>query len=268
MSDAYQIYAIRYGHHPRKASENFIGGDDHATDMPLDYFVWAIVGPERTWVLDTGFDPEVARRRGRQMVRPIEAGLKAIGVEPDSVSDVIISHMHYDHAGNLAAFPNARFHIQDAEMAFCTGRCMCHGLMRMPFEAQDVAAMVQRLFEGRVQFHDGDAELAPGVTLHKLGGHTKGLQCVRVNTARGRVVLASDAAHLYANLERNHPFPVVADIGDYLEALQTLRRLAPSARHIVPGHDPLVLREYPLARPGLEGIVRLDVDPLPRPERL
>ncbi len=259
--DAYEIYAIRYGHHPRKAAENFIGGDDHVTDMPLDYFIWAIKGREKTWVLDTGFDPEVARRRGRQMLRPIQDGLKAIGVEPDAVADVVISHMHYDHGGNLAAFPHARFHLQDAEMEYCTGRCMCHGIMRMPFEAQDVAGVVHRIFEGRVQFHAGDAELAPGLTLHHLPGHTRGLQALRVNTKRGPVVLASDAAHLYANLERNHPFPVLADVGQYLDSLDKLRGLAPSAAHIVPGHDPLVLRQYPAAAPGLEGVVRLDLEP-------
>ena len=97
-------------------------------------------------------------------------------------------------------------------MAYCTGRCMCHGMLRGNFEADDVAGMVHRLFEGRVEFHDGDCELAPGITLHKLGGHTKGLQVARVNTARGPVVLASDATHLYANLERDHPFPVLVDV--------------------------------------------------------
>ncbi len=263
MSDTYELYAIRYGHHPRKAAENFIqGGDDHDTDMPLDYFVWAIVGEEKTWILDTGFDPEVARQRGRIMTRPIEEGLQAIGVDRAAVSDVIISHMHYDHAGNLGAFPSARFHLQEAEMAYCTGRCMCHPLMRYAFEAQDVSAMVHKLFEGRVQFHDGTAELAPGLMLHKLGGHTKGLQVARVKTKRGWVVLASDATHLYANLERNNPFPVLADVGDYLDGLETLRRLASSPDHIIPGHDPLVLEQYPLARHGLDGVVRVDLNPI------
>ncbi len=261
MSDTYELYAIRYGRHERKAAENFIGGDDHDTDMPLDYFVWAIVGERQTFVLDTGFDPEVARRRGRQNIRPIEEGLKVVGVDPATVTDVIISHMHYDHAGNIGAFPNARFHLQDAEMAYCTGRCMCHQVMRGAFEAQDVSAMVHKVFDGRVQFHDGDAELAPGLTLHKLGGHTKGLQIARVKTERGFVVLASDATHLYANLERDHPFPVLADVGDYLEGLQTLRRLATSPQHIIPGHDPLVLEQYPAVREGLKDVVRVDLNP-------
>ena len=260
-SDTYEIFAIKYGHHPRKASENFLGGDPHDDPMPLDYFVWAVRNEERTIVLDTGFDPDVAIRRGRQTTRPIPEGLAAVGIDVASVTDVVISHMHYDHAGNVPIFAGAKFHIQDAEMAFCTGRCMCHPVMRYPFEAQDVQAVVGKVFEGRVAFHEGEAELAPGITLHKLGGHTKGLQVMRVKTQRGHVVLASDAAHLYANLDRNHPFPVVVDVDDYLEGLATVRKLATSRAHIVPGHDPLVLKQYPAARNGVADIVRLDLEP-------
>src|SRR5215469_9715260 len=102
--------------------------------MPLDYFVWAIVGEDRTFVLDTGFGSDMAKKRGRQLVRPVGDGLKAIGIDPATVGDVIVSHMHYDHAGNIPLFPNARFHIQDAEMAFATGRAMCHHAISGIFE--------------------------------------------------------------------------------------------------------------------------------------
>ncbi|MEI9887692.1 MAG: N-acyl homoserine lactonase family protein [Rhizomicrobium sp.] len=262
MPDTYEIYAVHYGHHDRKAHENFIGGDPHDDgDMPLDYFVWAIVGADRTFLLDTGFAPDMAKKRGRQMVRPVADGLRAIGVDPATVGDVILSHMHYDHAGNLPLFPKARFHIQDAEMSYVTGRSMCHAALRGAFEAEHAAQMVHNVFDGRVQFHDGVSELAPGITLHKVGGHTKGLQVVRVKTPRGWVVLASDAAHLYANMERMHPFPIVVDVDDYLEAFATIRKLASSEAHIVPGHDPLVLQRYPLSKTGLAGIVRLDAEP-------
>jgi len=262
MSDTYEIYAIHYGHHARKAHENFLGGDPHDdTDMPLDYFVWAIVGKERTFVLDTGFGPDMAEKRGRHLVRPVAEGLKAIGIDPATVGDVIVSHMHYDHADNIPLFPSAHFHIQDAEMEFVTGRAMCHRAINGIFEADHVCHMVRNVFDGRVQFHDGVSELAPGITLHKVGGHTKGLQVVRVKTQRGHVVLASDAAHLYANMERRHPFPIVIDVDDYLAAFDTIEGLASSKAHIVPGHDPLVLARYPLAKPGLAGIVRLDAEP-------
>jgi glyoxylase-like metal-dependent hydrolase (beta-lactamase superfamily II) len=261
MSDTYEIYAIQYAHHDRTARENFLFGDAHDGPMPLDYFVWAIVGNGRTFVLDTGFSPDMAKKRGRTLVRTVADGLQAIGIEAASVDDVIISHMHYDHAGNIPLFPKARFHVQDAELAFATGRAMCHPAINAIFEAEDVCHLVRNVFDGRVVFHDGVSGLAPGITLHKVGGHTKGLQVTRVKTQRGFVVLASDAAHLYANMERSQPFPIVVDVDDYLEAFTTIRKLATSEAHIVPGHDPLVLARYPLAKDGVPGVVRLDAEP-------
>jgi glyoxylase-like metal-dependent hydrolase (beta-lactamase superfamily II) len=262
MSDTYEIYAIKYAHHDRRASENFIGGDPHDGPMPLDYFIWAIVGENRSFVVDTGFDQEMGDKRQRAMLRPPSEGIKAIGLDPEKIDDVIITHMHYDHAGNHALFPNATYHIQDREMAYCTGRCMCHGELRMAFEPGDVAAMVRRLFEGRMRFHDGASELAPGVTVHHVGGHTDGLQVVRVRTGRGWVVLASDASHLYANLEQARPYPIVYNVGDMLEGFEQVKGLAESPDHIIPGHDPLVMTRYPAPNEALQGwVARLDAPP-------
>ena len=259
----WEAYAIRYARHDRPASDNFLGGDAHDVAMPLDYFVWAVVGPEKTYVVDTGFGIEEARARKRELIRSPAEGLKELGIEPAKVEDVILTHMHYDHAGNLDLFPNATFHIQDREMQFCTGRSMCHRPLGHSFAPKDVAGMVYRLFQGRVAFHDGDDELAPGLSLHFVGGHTMGLQSVRVMTRRGAVVLASDASHLYAHFEDGRAFPTVYNVADMLEGHRRLKRLAASPRHIVPGHDPLVMKRYPAAKPGLEGVaVRLDVEPL------
>ena len=211
---------------------------------------------------DTGFDAEMARKRKRDFLRSPGEGLKSIGIDPNKVEDVIISHMHYDHCGNHTLFPNARFHLQDREMAFCTGRCICHPAMRYPFDAEDVVAMVRRVFTGHVQFHDGTDELAPGLTVHHVGGHSKGLQVVRVWTRRGWMVLASDASHFYANMEEGRAFPIMHSHEDTLRGYETMRELASAPDAIIPGHDPLVLQRYPAAKPGLEGVVaRLDTEP-------
>ncbi len=260
----YEIHAIKYAEHPRKASENFIDGDPHDdSSMPFDYYVWAIVGGERPIVVDTGFDADAAARRGRTITRPVEEGLEAAGISRADVSDVIITHMHYDHAGNGELFDNARYHLQDDEMEYASGRCMCHSEINKAFEADDVARMVHRVFAGRVQFHDGTDEIAPGVTVHRIGGHTKGLQAVRVRTARGWVVLASDASHLYAHMEQGRAFPILYNLAELLDGYATLRQLASSPHHIVPGHDPLVAERYPAASDATGGwIVRLDREPL------
>jgi glyoxylase-like metal-dependent hydrolase (beta-lactamase superfamily II) len=261
--DVWEAYAIRYAHNGlARRSGNFLGGDPHDAPMPLDYFVWAIKGPDRTFILDTGFDPAMGRKRGREFLRSPAVGLKAIGVEPDQVEDVILSHMHYDHCGNYDLFPRARYHVQDKEMAFCTGRCMCHDGLRLAFEEEDVVAMVRKLFAGRVAFNDGAAELAPNLSVHYVGGHSKGLQVVRILTRRGWMVLAADASHFYANMEEGRAFPIMHSHEATLEGYATMRRLASRPDNIIPGHDPLVLQRYPAAKPELEGIVvRLDMEP-------
>jgi glyoxylase-like metal-dependent hydrolase (beta-lactamase superfamily II) len=260
--DNYVVYAIRYATLERKASENFIGGDPHETASNLDYFVWLARSKDRTFVIDTGFDAAVAKRRGRKMITPPHRSLKRLGVDAKAVKDVIITHLHYDHVGNFGLFPAATFHLQDDEMSYATGRHMAHPFFNQAYEADEVVAMVRRVYRGRVRFHDGDAELAPGLSLHKIGGHTQGLQAVRVHTRVGWIVLASDASHLYANINEVRPFPDVFDVGQMIEGYRRLRELADAPEFIVPGHDPLVMKRYAAAKAGLESIaVRLDRRP-------
>jgi len=230
--------------------------------QPLDYFVWAIVGPSGVIVVDSGFDEVMGRRRQREITKPVREGLIALGIAPEMVKTVIVSHLHFDHCGNYELFPHARYHLQDCEMAFATGRCMCHPALRIAFEADDVVAMVRKVFAGRVAFHDGEDEIIPGVSVHHIGGHSKGLQSVRVKTRRGYVVLAADAAHLYAHMDQGRIFPITYNVAEVIEGYATLKKLATSPQHIVPGHDPLVLARYPAAKPGLNGwVARLDVEP-------
>ena len=264
MNDVHEIFAVRYAHHDRKSPENFLFGDPHDILQPLAYFVWVVRGPHGTFVVDTGFDEAMAKKRGRTIVKPIADGLTSIGVKPDEVKDVIVTHLHYDHCGNHDVFPKATYHLQDMEIEYATGRYMAHATMRIPFEVEDVTAMVGKVFAGRVQFHNGTEQIVPGVTVHKIGGHSKGLQCVRVKTKRGAVVLASDATHLYAHIYEGRVFPVTFCVGDVVEGYATIKRLADSFDHIVPGHDPAVVEKYPAAAPGLEKlVVRLDVAPRP-----
>ena len=230
----YEVYAIKYAMREARRSNHFIGGDPHDAPMPMDYFVWLIRNGERTIVLDVGFTAEVAAQRKRVHLRPPAKGLAMLGVNAASVRDVIVSHMHYDHIGTFQDFPEARFHLQDDEMAFVTGRHMCHPHFRHSYEVEDVVGVVRMLYDGRVQFHAGDDELAPGVTLHRIGGHTAGLQSVRVHTQRGWVVLASDASHYYEHFRKGPGFPDGLSRRRHARGLQ---QAAPS-RRIAAAHHP------------------------------
>jgi glyoxylase-like metal-dependent hydrolase (beta-lactamase superfamily II) len=261
----WEAYAIRYGRHDRPAQMNFLNAppDPHEA-MPLDYFVWLLRGPGgREIVVDTGFDAALAERRGRRISRSVAESLAAMGTDAAAVQDVVITHLHYDHAGSIGIFPKARLHIQDREMAFATGRHMCTACIRLPFEADHVVAMVRAVFAERVVFHDGEGEVAPGVTLHRVGGHSDGLQVVRVETARGPVVIASDAMHFYANAERGNPFPILFDLGAMTQGWRLARRLAGGdATRVIPGHDPEVRARFPEAAGQGSEAVALHLPPV------
>lgn len=252
--DSFDVFAIRYATVQRNQAENFVGGDPHEAAGTMDYFVWVARSASRVIVIDTGFGAEAAKKRSRTLLRCPTEGLRLLGIEAAEVEDVIITHLHYDHAGNLDLFPRATFHLQDSEMRFATGRSMCHGILRAPYDVEDVVGMVRKVYAERVRFHDGDRTLFPGVSLHHIGGHCAGLQAVRLWTAKGWLVLASDAVHFYENSRKGRPFPIVQDVAAMLEGYMRVRELADGDDLVIPGHDPAVMQMFP-AVPGLEGAV-------------
>ncbi len=196
MEEVYEIHAMRYGSNEgRTRQENFLEKvDDHDSVMPLDYYIWLIRNENRSIVVDTGFDHKQATKRGRSIMMLPSERLSQLGVNAWEVEDVIITHLHYDHAGTLRDFPKARFHIQETEMQFATGPWMLEDRERFAYSAEHVAELIHCLFSQRVRFHQQDGEVAPGITVHRMPGHTMGMQSVRVRTRRGWVLLASDAS--------------------------------------------------------------------------
>jgi len=260
---AYEVLAVKYATRAARRADLFIGGDPHDADTAMDYYLWVVRDRSTVFVVDTGFNEDMAVKRGRTLLRRPADALKLVGVDPESVQQVVITHLHNDHVGAFDSFPNAAFHLQDDEMDFATGRYMCHERLRKPYEPDHVVGLVRLVYGNRVVFHDGDEELAPGLSVHRVRGHSMGLQAVRVHTRRGWVVLASDASHYYEHFETGRAFPVVFHVGDLLEGYGKLMKLASSPRHIIPGHDPLVMDRYPPVSEALRDIaVSLDAEPL------
>ncbi len=259
MND-WEVYAIKYAdRNTRTRVDSFIFDDNHDAPHAMDYFMWLLRQGDEVILVDTGYESDEATARGRPIRLEPVAALAPFGVDPSDVSDVIVTHLHYDHAGGLHLFPNATLHMQAAEMAYASRPCMCHETLRMPFTANHICEVVKRLYSGKVAFYDGEAEIADGVTVHRIGGHSRGLQCVRVRTQAGWLVLASDAAHFYENILARKPFPIVVDLQEMLEGFDTLERLASSPQLIIPGHDPLVRAFFPTVL--ADHIHRLDIGP-------
>ena len=262
--EPFELFAIRYAHNgPRTLGQNMIGGDPHETHSSLDFYVWVAKRSDRVFMIDTGTGEETAKRRRDQFIRAPADAIKLLGLDPEKLEDVILTHIHYDHAGMLHRYPKATFHLQDSEMAYATGRCMCANLLRRGYEVEDVVHLVKCVYADRVVFHDQSVEITSGLTVHRTGGHTNGLQVVRVWTKRGWVVIASDASHLYFNMMEGKPFPSVARVDEMMEGFRIIHRLSEGSwDHVIPGHDPLVMALYPAPSRELEGIVaRLDTAP-------
>ncbi|WP_239479763.1 N-acyl homoserine lactonase family protein [Actibacterium sp. 188UL27-1] len=234
--------------------------DNHDAPCPIDFFLWVLQRDGEVILVDTGFDATEGARRGRPIrLDPAEA-LAPLGLRAADITTLICTHLHFDHAGGLHLFPNAQIHLQAAEMQYATGPCMCHDALRFPFTVDHICEAVRRLYQGRITFHDGDGQVADGVTVHQIGGHTKGLQAVRVETEAGALCLASDAAHFYENISGGKPFPIVVDLEAMLNGFKQLRTLASRPALIIPGHDPLVRQIFP-AHPNADFITRLDRGP-------
>lgn len=258
----YEVLALKYAWRKARRADLFIGGDPHDADATMDYFLWVIRGNGRVLVVDTGFNQDMAVKRHRTLLRTPAEALRAVDVDPSKVENVIVTHFHNDHIGAFDSFPRATFHVQDDEIDFSTGRLMRHERFNRAVEPDHVCGLIRLVFDRKVAFHDGDSEIAPGITVHRIGGHTKGMQVVRIHTKRGWIVLASDASHYYEHFEKMRAFPLVYHVGELMEGFAKLVKLADSPKHVVPGHDPLVMGRYPPAGAGLEGFaVRLDENP-------
>ena len=235
----YELFAIRYATREARRADHFIGGDPHDGPMPMDYFVWVAKSAERAFVIDSASPRRPPRSASARFLRdPIDA-LKLVGVDADTVQDVILTHLHYDHVGGLRPLPEGE--IPSAGAGDPLRDRPLHAVprgSRIPSRWRTSSAWCGSTSRTRVLFHNGGAELAPGITLHPVGGHSVGLQFVQVHTKRGWVVVASDTTHFYENMMTGRPFTTAFHIGLMLEAYDTLRAEAPSRSTSCPATTP------------------------------
>jgi glyoxylase-like metal-dependent hydrolase (beta-lactamase superfamily II) len=251
----YEVFAIRY------ATMNFpvaglVKGADPARKTDIAMMVWLIRGGGRNVLVDTGFyrQPLVERWKPLDFIRPDEAVARA-GVRPDEVTDIIISHSHWDHAGGADLFPKAQIWIQKEEYAYYTGAAWQEGGKHGGIEADDVLYLLRANTAGRLHLVDGDREILPGIRVWTGGKHTWQSQYVSVAAKPGPIVLASDNVYLYENLEKHAPIAQTLDEQSNLAAQEKMKTLVKDPRLIVPGHEPAVMSRFPKVA---DGVVRIE----------
>lgn len=251
----YEVLAVRYGTRVTSKSEAYLNyhvyGEPDA-ELVMDYFFWVVRSPARTVVVDCGFDAAVGARRGRtQLVDPADA-LLGLGIDPAKVSQIVVTHAHYDHIGNLHRFPSAEVVIARSEYEFWTGPYASRMQFAHPTEPGELAHLARVGAEGRLRLVEGTTELAAGLELVVVGGHTPGQLIAQVATSDGAAVLAADALHFYEELQRDRPFNVVADLREMYRGFDVLREMTQDhGRVLVAGHDADVAGRFPGRPPGL-----------------
>jgi glyoxylase-like metal-dependent hydrolase (beta-lactamase superfamily II) len=249
----YEVLAVRYG--VMEASRSRLFHSFHTYGEPdgpaaLAYYFWVLRDGDRVVLVDSGYDPAVARRRGRDcLIEPVDA-LRQLGIAPEQVSTILVSHFHYDHIGNLAAFPEAELVVPEAEVAFWSTPAASHFHFAVHVEDPELQVIEAARAEGRVRAIAGDAEPLPGVRAIEVGGHSPGQLMFLVATAGDDVLLTSDAIHLYEDLERDRPSAVVFDLPGMYRAHGRIRDLAADGAVVIPGHEPAVMDRFPAVGDG------------------
>jgi glyoxylase-like metal-dependent hydrolase (beta-lactamase superfamily II) len=246
---AREVLAVKFGHRVTSRSESYLNyhlyGEPDA-DLDIDYFFWVIADRAGVWLVDTGFGPEVAARRGREHYATAAQVLPGLGIDPADVTAIVISHAHWDHTGNIGQFPNAELVLTEAEYAFWTSSLAERRQFAAHCEPGEISLLRQASQQDRVTLFSGQYALAPGIQLTEVGGHTPGQLIVSVATpAGGTAVLASDALHFYEEVERDRPFAIIADLPAMYRAYDTLAQLAAQpGTQLVAGHDPGVRARF------------------------
>jgi glyoxylase-like metal-dependent hydrolase (beta-lactamase superfamily II) len=252
-NDTYAVHALRYASRTSAKSQDFFRFDLYGQpDEPqlMDYFFFLLRNAERTLLVDCGFDRERAAAKGRfQETHPLEL-LARMGVSPEDVDHVIISHMHYDHVGNVQLFPKATFSMAREEYDFCTGPYSNRELMRALVDPEEVRIVQDLARQERLRLIDDSEQLFPGVVVTRLGGHTPGQVMVEVGVDSGQLVLATDAIHYYEEMELDRPFRLFTDLPGMYRAYDILRELdARPGTTVIAGHDPRLRSMFRAVQP-------------------
>ena len=252
----YEIYAIRYATIPDFPVSSLVAGADRARKMDIAMMVWLVRGNGHNILVNAGFyrDQFMKQWRPKDYVKPSEA-IARLGLKPEDITDVVITHMHWDHADGMDLFPKARIWLQKDELEYYAGTAWQSRNAHGGIDPEDILTAVKLNTQGRVGLVNGDAqEILPGITCYLGGKHTYASQYLGINTAQGTVILASDNMYLYENLDKHAPIAQTLDAESNLRAQDRMKQLAADPRLIIPGHDPAVMTRFPNPEPGVAKI--------------
>ena len=245
----YEVFAVRYATLKDFPVSGLVRGADPARRMDVAAMFWVIKGGGKVILFDSGFYREQFMKQWKpaDYEKPSLA-VGRLGLKPEDVTDVVLSHIHWDHADGFDLFSKARIWIQKEELEYYAGEAW-QGHARTAADPEVLLGLVRLNTQGRVALVHGDAqEIFPGITAYTGGKHTWQSQYLGVSTSGGVVVLASDNAYLYENLDKRIAIAQTLDGESNLRAQDRMKELG---KVVVPGHDPLVMTRFKEVAPGV-----------------
>lgn len=255
----YEIYAIEFArmNYRTHAKDIAIGANPKDT-VDTSFFIWLLIGNNKKILVDAGYNRDATKSQQYFLhyIRPDSALLK-INVTADEITDIILTHPHWDHIAGIELFKNAKLWMQKNDFTYFVTDAWQKGGNNIGFDKQDVRKIVNANLDGKLQLIDGDSvEIFTGIRVLTGSKHTYASQHVLVNTKdkSGKpdcVIIASDNCWYYYNLENLLPITLLLDANAYVRELKRMKSLVTNIDLVIPGHDRLVLYKFPQVAQGI-----------------
>lgn len=257
----YEVYALRFASSDTAwPLSMWVDKGPVKDSVNIDFMIWLIRGNGKNILVDAGFLNDIPDAKEFDVVKYVrpDSTLLNVGLKATDITDIILSHPHWDHIDGIDLFPNAMVWMQQNDFFYYVGPAWQKGGAAGGFNKRDVRKIIDKNLAGKLTLVAGDSiQIMPGIKVFTGSKHTFESQYVLVETGRNKVILASDNIWVYYSLE--HMLPASAggtfDPAGYVKAMRRMKRLVTNSKYIIPGHDARIFSTFPTVA---EGVVKIE----------
>jgi len=255
--EKYEVYAVRFASSDTAWPVSmWVDKGPQKDSVNIDFMIWLIKGNGRNILVDAGFLNDIPDAKEFDVVKYVrpDSALLTTGLKAADITDIILSHPHWDHIDGIDLFPNAQLWMQQNDFFYFIGPAWQKGGAHGGFNKREVHKLIDKNLAGKLSLVNGDnQEIIPGIKVFTGSKHTFESQYVLVETGKKKIILASDNIWVYYSLE--HMLPASAggtfDPPGYVAAMRRMKTLASDPKYIIPGHDDAIFSKFRAVKPGV-----------------